>query len=487
MSRTRKHLGLDRHSSFVAVEARRWLDQFLSPMRYEGVATLLDGNIHLYRLDGNAGIGLLAESSEQLSGRPGVYRDRISAWVLRPVDRKAFVIDVELHSWDAGTEASITGDRQWLEVPKRQLYAERDRRTALVGDELDRSTVTEIDPGDAPDLRIGLPAARLRALAERYQPALIDTPQPGPAGSPRRRLSWPVLERRLAKALAAMPPETFLILKTSSKEPEYYVQFAHGTDVFRAEAVASGNLPSSSPLRREQADRIHELGWAFPDAAATNRNAFLDYSVPPPAPDIARLAIETLQSVYGVEDPSDLRVQTGAFDGRTPRLPSLGLQSDVEPSSPRERSQSGSPPKPAAALRKELEGALASWLGVAQVRPDADGDYPIRSGSSLCFVRLVGGVPPALTIFSPILDGVAVTPALREALDEINAGVRYGRVFTAGGAVIVALAIPAMDLTPEHVAFACTELGSLADHLDDVLHGRFGGHLAFETSPKLMN
>ena len=39
----------------------------------------------------------------------------------------------------------------------------------------------------------------------------------------------------------------------------------------------------------------------------------------------------------------------------------------------------------------------------------------------------------------------------------------------------------------DQVAFACTQLGALSNHLDDVLHGRFGGSFAFDGRSILVN
>ena len=53
--------------------------------------------------------------------------------------------------------------------------------------------------------------------------------------------------------------------------------------------------------------------------------------------------------------------------------------------------------------------------------------------------------------------------------------------------VIVAEELPAVDITADQIAFVCAQLGSLAGHLDDVLHGRFGGASTFEVPPARLN
>ena len=45
--------------------------------------------------------------------------------------------------------------------------------------------------------------------------------------------------------------------------------------------------------------------------------------------------------------------------------------------------------------------------------------------------------------------------------------------------VIAALEMPAAGVTPDEIAFACVQVGGIADHFDDELQGRFGGITMF--------
>ena len=145
---------------------------------------------------------------------------------------------------------------------------------------------------------------------------------------------------------------------------------------------------------------------------------------------------------------------------------------------------------PAAAvevLRAEVARALAQLLHKHELITNEDGEWPVKAGSAIVIVRVVEGLPPALQLYSPVLRGVATTAELLDSLNEINARIRYGRVFVANHVVIAAMELPAVNLTAEHLAFACAELGNLADHLDDSLRGRFGGEVAFDPNPLLVN
>jgi hypothetical protein len=138
-------------------------------------------------------------------------------------------------------------------------------------------------------------------------------------------------------------------------------------------------------------------------------------------------------------------------------------------------------------LRAHVARALAQVLDKDELVTNDDGEWPVKSGSAIVIVRVVEGLPPVLQLYSPVLRGVATTAELLEALNEINARIRYGRVFVAGHVVIAAMELPAVDLTAAHIAFALAELGGLADHLDDTLRGRFGGEVAFDSNPRLVN
>lgn len=320
------------------------------------------------------------------------------------------------------------------------------------------------------------------------QPSRPDAEKPAPATSagPEPELAWDDFERRLAAALERMLDATFLILSTRPDDPGggCYVQFAAGDWGLRAEAVSSSFLPANRPLTPEQEIDLEGLGWLPPGSGEdAGPNFFRIWPAPAPAAEVARQAVRTLREVYGVTSPAELRHTYTSFE-RVLEDPDLG----TEPERP------APPPRPAPheyrsadELRPLVEGALEAWLGLRELVRDADGDYPIRVGSALMFVQVLDGVPPVVRIFSPILHDIAGSPALLEALNEINGLVRFGRVFWMSRQVIIAMELTAAGITPDQVVVACTQLGNLADHLDDGLHGRFGGATAFATRPTLLN
>jgi len=305
-------------------------------------------------------------------------------------------------------------------------------------------------------------------------------------------LSWEEFERRLAAALEAMGPETFLIVTLPPVEggTAYYVQFARfaatedAGEGLRAEAVGNEHLPPSAALTTRQVQRLRRLGWLRPGPADKGRNHTRSWAIPAPYADVARLAIATLRDVYAIDEPGHLRYVYQSFE----RRPVGALDLGIEPQ-PRAPSRPGRPRPGRAAeeLRPLVEKALMRWLRLPELVRDEDGDYPVRLGSALLFVRLADGVPPVVRIFAAILRDVPDSPALLAALNQVNSQIRFGRTFWASGNVYVSGEVSAVGITGEQLRVVCTELANLADHLDDGFHGRFGGALMFETQPGLVN
>ena len=315
-----------------------------------------------------------------------------------------------------------------------------------------------------------------------------------PIGDPGQE--WNGFEERLAGALARMEHATYLVVSLAA-EPRAgasaYVQFAQGGALgFRAEAAGNHWLPPGHGLDPVQEQHLAALGWQRPGPASQGRNWVREWEEPVPFAEVAAVAVRTLREVYGAATPDDLRYRSGGFPahhGPVPE-PALGIQPDRQvPEHPAPALVLGQPhpgvePDEAAA---SLQTALAEFVAGADLTPDRDGDLPIRIGSALMFVRAVSGRPPLLQIFAPLVSGVDMTPALLESLNDINRNILFGRVFWTNREVVVSMELTAVGMTASQIAFACVQLGNLADHLDDVLRGRFGGRTMFEVPKTLVN
>ena len=241
----------------------------------------------------------------------------------------------------------------------------------------------------------------------------------------------------------------------------------------RRPATTSWRLPHA--LSPEAEERLGELGWQWPEpAGGDDRNFHREWPNPAPWTEIAALTVRSLREVFGVPMPASLRFLHRGFPdfaGRLPRL-NLGIAPDRSPRG----DPAATPPGPVPALtwlNRRLEDALKAFLGIDNLIRDADGDIPVRVGSALMFVRAVPGTPPLVQLFAHVLDDVDLTLPLLEAINDINRRILFGRIFWAHRAVVVAMEITGVGLEPEQVSFACVQLGSLADHLDNELSERF--------------
>ena len=120
------------------------------------------------------------------------------------------------------------------------------------------------------------------------------------------------------------------------------------------------------------------------------------------------------------------------------------------------------------------EGVRPFLHGAVPVR-DPGGSLPVRVGGALVLVRALHLGLPLVQAFVPLARGVPSTPALLKALNELNSNIIFGRAFWSGGAVIVAVEVPAVDIPrADQVTLACLQAGSLATRLTKELRDRLG-------------
>ena len=300
--------------------------------------------------------------------------------------------------------------------------------------------------------------------------------------------SWEEFEARLASVLARMAADTYLVISAHDADgaPTYYVQFAQaGPAGFLAEAVSNRFLAGALALSPLQEEQMTALGWQWPSPrVASDVNYSRQWPLPTPFAEAAHLAVRTLHEVFGINETGQLRYKTFARGGHEFAQPALGIGAEP-PIADHPEGQAA--PATLEELRPLVDRAIREFLNTDTVMRDERGNVPISMGSAMVFVRPVDGRPPIVAVFSSLLRGVTASPALLQAINEINTRIRFGRVMWTGHEVIAAMEVSAVRITAEHIAFACLQVGAIADHFDDQLQARFGGATTFEGGGPLVN
>lgn len=127
-----------------------------------------------------------------------------------------------------------------------------------------------------------------------------------------------------------------------------------------------------------------------------------------------------------------------------------------------------------------IEKLLATITESDHVAPDQDGDYPVRFGSALYFVRLVGDDHPDVQVFAVAVDGVQPTAELLAEINEINSRARFARVFHVRDQVLVETDLVGDALEPQVFSNACDVVARITDQVGPELVRNHGGRTAFD-------
>ncbi len=130
-------------------------------------------------------------------------------------------------------------------------------------------------------------------------------------------------------------------------------------------------------------------------------------------------------------------------------------------------------------VRAYIETLLERLTGSEKLTPDADGDYPVRYKSSLYYVRLIGSENPVVQVFATAVSDVPSSPALYERINEINAQIRFARIFWVREQVLIESDHIGQTIDPEEFDTACEAVGSITDHFGPLLAKEFGGKSFF--------
>lgn len=297
--------------------------------------------------------------------------------------------------------------------------------------------------------------------------------------------AWDTLADNLAQALAALKPGSHLVIELDeggrrpTNQPTGYVEFAREADRLRAEAVSTARGSDAGGFEEAAQARLVAMGWNAP-GDATSPSYWREGS-PADGQLLAVLAVATLRDAFGAPHPAFLHYR--AFDSAADlALPELGVESGsaAGPSTPAPPELQR--PQSREELQAAVRTALSGVLGSMDVAVDNDGDFPIRYGTAMVFIRVAPN-QPVVDVFSPLVRDIAPTDGLLHRLNELNQQVLGARLSYGGGAVVATMQLPGTPFVPEHLEWALRVMGDLADNLDEQLQREFGGQL-FSAPPK---
>lgn len=129
-----------------------------------------------------------------------------------------------------------------------------------------------------------------------------------------------------------------------------------------------------------------------------------------------------------------------------------------------------------------VEKLLAEVSEGGPVETDADGDYPVRYRSAKYFVRVVGDAPADVHMFAVAVDRIEPSPELLADINEVNAKIRFARVFHVRGQVLVESDIVGEAIEPSSFFTACSTVARITDQFGRQLAAKHGGTASFEDS-----
>ncbi len=186
--------------------------------------------------------------------------------------------------------------------------------------------------------------------------------------------------------------------------------------------------------------------------------------------ELALDAVEVMRNKFGVPHPAFLAPDQLA-DVLTPG-PSVTGPAAIDPESLRAIIP---------ASRAELEGILETWLtGMLGHVPlkDADGDFGLRVGSAMVFVRATPDAREVI-VFSAIVHDVEGRSRAMEVLSDLNTDARFVRFLLIRDRVFVSFSVLSNPFVPAHLEQALKVVSLISDKIDAQLAVKLRGRTTF--------
>lgn len=278
--------------------------------------------------------------------------------------------------------------------------------------------------------------------------------------------AWVSFTQRLSEVLAVMDDTGDLsigLLAADDEGTTPFVRFScDAARVLTVEAASNSELTERHQLSLDSLQLMAGIGWGPPNVDGEHPTSrFWARFDQEDTDTAAQLTVATLRDVYGVQHPAFLAPDQLA-DVLTPRPQSLR-------SGPQFSSEDVTAYLPEG--RDHLDAMIATELeqmfGHEPFR-DVDGDYAIRFGSTMVFVRSTSDAREVL-VFSAVVHDIDGRSRAVEVLNDLNSEARYVRFQLVRDRVFVSMSVLAHPVVPAHLHQAINAVASVADGVDDDL------------------
>jgi len=284
--------------------------------------------------------------------------------------------------------------------------------------------------------------------------------------------AWSEFALRLADVISHMDRGATLRIGSLATEQEGtspFVQFrcVSGGRLI-AEAAGNASLSEEFQLGPAQLDALEDLGWEPPnvDSERPSENFCTTGSQERPN-DLATAATRVLREVYHVPHPAFLAPDQLA-EILTPPGVREAPSTTFDPEDMTSRVVSGK-----AELDRLIETELTELLGHSPLQ-DADGDFALRVGSTMVFVRATSDAHEVL-VFSAVVHDVEGRSRAMEVLSDLNTEARFVRFMLIRDRVFVSLSIFAQPFVPAHLHQALKAVSVVSDEIDEHLASKLRG------------
>jgi hypothetical protein len=136
----------------------------------------------------------------------------------------------------------------------------------------------------------------------------------------------------------------------------------------------------------------------------------------------------------------------------------------------------GTRAKPADAeeLAEQVALVVSEVIAGDEIVYDSDGDIPIRFGTAQVYVR-ASKDQPVVDVFSILLGGVQPTPALLDAVNDLNRQYPYTTALYEENVLLLRRSVPGSPFVASHLLEAIAVVGRLSDEIDEPLQAKLGG------------